>query len=145
MITTSKSDPMKKNTALLFITFILTFPTSNLLFGQQAVVTAGAEATGTGGTVSYSVGQVVYQTHASTSGSVAEGVQQPYEISVLSSTKDVAGISLTCSVYPNPTADYLTLKVENYTLLITFVISCLICRASYWKVKSLLPIRPIYR
>ena len=78
---------MKKNTALLFITFILTFSTSSLLFGQQAVVTAGAEATGTGGTVSYSVGQVVYQTHAGTNGSVAEGVQQPYEISVLSSAK----------------------------------------------------------
>ena len=105
---------MKKSPTCIIAIFILTLSTSSLLLGQQTVVTAGADATGTGGTVSYSVGQVVYQTHAGTSGSVAEGVQQPYEISVLSSAKDVKGISLTCSAYPNPTADYLTLKVDNY-------------------------------
>jgi hypothetical protein len=98
----------------IVITFILTISASSLLLGQQAVVSAGAEATGSGGTVSYSVGQVVYQTHTSTNGSVAEGVQQPYEISVLSSVKYVTDITLTCSAYPNPTADYLTLKIENY-------------------------------
>jgi len=105
---------MKKNLFSIFITFILTISASSVLFGQQAIVTTGADATGTGGTISYSVGQVVYQTHTSTSGSVAEGVQQPYEISVLSSVKEAIGISLTCSAYPNPTIDYLTLKVENY-------------------------------
>ncbi|MEX2410747.1 MAG: T9SS type A sorting domain-containing protein [Candidatus Paceibacterota bacterium] len=105
---------MKTKTACIIATIILTLSASSLLLGQQAVVAAGAEATGSGGTASYSVGQVVCQTHTGTSGSVAEGVQQPYEISVLSSTKDVTGVSLTCSVYPNPTADYLTLKVENY-------------------------------
>ncbi len=105
---------MKKSPIYIIAIFFLTLSTSNLLFGQQAVITTGADATGTGGTVSYSVGQVVYQTHASTSGSVSEGVQQPYEISVLSSTKEAKGVSLTCSAYPNPTADYLILKLEDY-------------------------------
>jgi hypothetical protein len=105
---------MKKSPTYIIAIFIFTISASSVLFGQQAIVTTGADATGTGGTISYSVGQVVYQTHASTSGSIAEGVQQPYEISVLSSVKEATGISLTCSAYPNPTADYLTLKVENY-------------------------------
>ncbi|MEX2603600.1 MAG: T9SS type A sorting domain-containing protein [Gracilimonas sp.] len=106
---------MKMSPASIIIIFIVAFSTGSLLFGQQAVLTAGDDATGTGGTVSYSVGQLVYQSHTGTNGSVVEGVQQPYEISVLNSTKEVTGVSLTCSAYPNPTADYLTLKVENYT------------------------------
>ncbi len=105
---------MKKNTLFICFTFILTLYANNLLFSQQAIVAAGTDATGTGGTISYSVGQVAYQTHTSTNGSVTEGVQQPYEISLLSSAKDVTGVSLTCSAYPNPTADYLILKVDNY-------------------------------
>ena len=105
---------MKKSPTCIIAIFILTISASSVLFGQQAIVTTGADATGTGGTISYSVGQVVYQTHTGTSGSVTEGVQQPYEISVLSSVKDVTDITLTCSAYPNPTADYLTLKVDNY-------------------------------
>jgi hypothetical protein len=105
---------MKKSPIYIIAIFILTFSTSSLLLGQQAVLTTGADVAGTGGTVSYSVGQVFFQTYTGTNGSVTEGVQQPYEISVLSSVKEAIGISLTCSAYPNPTADYLTLKVENY-------------------------------
>jgi hypothetical protein len=107
---------MKKSPAYIIAIFILTFSTNAFLSGQQAVLSAGANATGSGGTISYSVGQVVYHTHTGTSGSVAEGVQQPYEISVLSSEKEMTGISLTSSAYPNPTSDYLTLKVENYAI-----------------------------
>jgi hypothetical protein len=105
---------MKKSPTYIIAIFILTFSANTFLSGQQAVLSSGADVAGTGGTVSYSVGQVVYQTHPGTSGSVAEGVQQPFEISVLSSVQEAIGISLTCSAYPNPTADYLILKVENY-------------------------------
>ena len=105
---------MKVNPTSIIIIFILSFSTSSLLRGQQAFLAVGADATGTGGTISYSVGQVVYQAHTGTSGSITEGVQQPFEISNLSSAKDLTSVSLTCSVYPNPTADYLTLTVENY-------------------------------
>jgi hypothetical protein len=105
---------MKKSLVYIYAVFISALSASSLLFGQQTVLTAGAEATGTGGTISYSVGQVVYQTSVGANGSLTEGVQQPYEISVLNSVPEAAGISLTCSAYPNPTTDYLTLKVENY-------------------------------
>lgn len=84
------------------------------LQAQEAIPASGGNASGSSGSVSYSVGQVVYQTHTGTNGSVAEGVQQPYEISVVTGLEEAKGINLTVSAYPNPTTDFLTLKVENY-------------------------------
>ena len=81
---------------------------------QTAVPTTGGNASGGGGSASYSVGQVVYTTTANTYGSVAQGVQQPYEISVVTGLEEANGISLSVSAYPNPTTDFLNLKIENY-------------------------------
>lgn len=80
---------------------------------QQAITTSGGEASGSGGTVSYSVGQVVYTTSTGTNGSIAQGVEQPYEISVVTGLAEASGINLICSVYPNPSANFIKLKVEN--------------------------------
>ena len=85
------------------------------LLAQNATVTAGGEATGSGGTVSYSVGQLLYTTYTDATGSLAHGVQQPYEIMVVAGIDQP--ISLECSVYPNPTSDYLRLKVDNNTTI----------------------------
>jgi opacity protein-like surface antigen len=81
---------------------------------QETVIAAGGDASGSGGTVAYSLGQLVYTTHKGTTGTVAQGVQQAFEISVVSGLKEVKGINLTVSAYPNPTTDFLNLKVENY-------------------------------
>lgn len=93
-----------------------------LLFGigltglqaQETNPTTGGETSGSGGTISYSVGQVVYTTNTGTDGSVAQGVQQPYEISVVSGIEQATGINIECIVYPNPVTDYLQLKIEDY-------------------------------
>jgi hypothetical protein len=82
---------------------------------QQAVSTTGGEATGTGGIVSYTVGQVAYTTNTENGGTVAQGVQQPYEIMVISSNEDKYVINIELSVYPNPTSEYLKLKIVNNT------------------------------
>jgi hypothetical protein len=86
------------------------------LYAQESLTAAGGEATGLGGTASYSVGQVVYTTATGTKGSVAQGVQQPYEISTTVGIKETS-ISLELAVYPNPTTDYLTLKVADFETL----------------------------
>ena len=44
---------------------------------------------------------------------MTEGVQQPYEISVLA-TESVEKIEIQLSAYPNPTNNLLQLKIENY-------------------------------
>jgi hypothetical protein len=52
-----------------------------LLNAQTGIPAAGGNATGTGGSVSFSVGQVFYVMNTGTTGSVLQGVQQPWEIS----------------------------------------------------------------
>ena len=84
---------------------------------QTSVNASGGNALGSGGSVSYSVGQVVYTTNTGTNGSVAQGVQQPYEISVVTAIEEAKGINLSVSAYPNPTTDYLTLEVADFNLL----------------------------
>ena len=86
------------------------------LNAQENPTASGGEATGAGGTASYSVGQVVYTAATGTNGSITQGVQQPYEISVTTGVNKTT-INLELSVYPNPTTDYLTLKVEDNTEL----------------------------
>ena len=81
---------------------------------QEAVVTSGGEASSTTGSVSYSVGQVVFTTITGTNGSVNQGVQQPYEIFVATAIPEAAGVDLKMSAYPNPVKDHLTLKISGY-------------------------------
>ena len=83
---------------------------------QTSVNATGGDASGGGGSVSYSVGQVVYTTHTGTSGSVAEGVQQPYEISVVTGLEEAQSINLSVTAYPNPTTDYLTLRIDEFEI-----------------------------
>jgi hypothetical protein len=85
------------------------------LQAQETIPATGGNASGSGGTVSYSVGQVVYTTNTGANGSVAQGVQQPFAISVLTGIEQTA-INLVISAYPNPTTDFLQLKVESEKL-----------------------------
>lgn len=86
------------------------------LQAQQVGTASGGNASGSGGTVSYSVGQTVYFTYTGTDGSTAQGVQQPYEISVVTGMEETLGISLEIMVYPNPATEFITLKIENYEI-----------------------------
>lgn len=83
------------------------------LYAQENINATGGNALGGGGTASYSVGQVTYQTHIGTNGSVAEGVQQPYEISVETGIEESKGINLSFSAYPNPTDNNVTLIISE--------------------------------
>jgi len=84
---------------------------------QEAILATGGNASGSGGSASYSVGQVVYTTNTGINGSVVQGVQQTYDISTLPGIDENTGITLRCSAYPNPTDDFLVLKTDNEMLL----------------------------
>ncbi len=84
------------------------------LQAQEVIPTTGGNASGNGGTSSYTVGQVVCSTYTGSNGSVAQGVQQAYEIAVVNGIGDTKGINLKCKVYPNPISDFLWLNIENY-------------------------------
>jgi len=97
---------------LLSFTFSLSTVTA-----QENINATGGNISGGGGSISYSVGQVSYQTHTGTNGSVIEGVQQPYEISMVAGIEEAKGINLSATAYPNPTTDYLTLSIDELTIL----------------------------
>ena len=97
-------------TLSILLLFIISLPT---LHSQTTITAAGGNATGTGGSASYSVGQVVYTMASGSQGSILQGVQQPYEISVVTGIEE-ENINLSFSVYPNPATDFLSLKIDNY-------------------------------
>jgi len=80
---------------------------------QEAVPAAGGNALGSGGSVSYTIGQMAYTPNSGTTGSVSQGVQQPYEILVLTGMDNKWDIGLMVKAYPNPTTNYLTLRLNN--------------------------------
>lgn len=87
---------------------------STKAYTQETTTTSGGNATGSGGSVSYSIGQTVYIPQTGTNGFVLNSVQQPYEISIVVGMPEIKGIQLECSAFPNPTSDFLILKLENY-------------------------------
>jgi len=110
-----KGGQMKHKKLKLCVIFLLGLGLTGLQ-AQTCVNATGGNASGSEGSASYSVGQVAYQTHTGTSGSMSEGVQQPYEISIVTGLEGVKGINLSVSAYPNPTTDYLTLEVQEFEL-----------------------------
>ena len=84
-----------------------------LVQAQQTIPAAGHDISGSGGSVSYTIGQLVYTTNIGANNSLAQGVQQVYEISTLG-VDDFNEIKLDYLVYPNPTIDKLTLKIQNF-------------------------------
>jgi len=96
------------------IVFLLLILRLTGLHAQEAIITSGGDASGSTGSVSFTVGQVIYTTTAGTTGSVSQGVQQPYEISVVTGIEEPNLIILSVSAYPNPATDYLILKVVNF-------------------------------
>lgn len=80
---------------------------------HQAVSTSGGDASGSGGSAAYTVGQLVYTTNADVSGSVLQGVQWPFEIEVVTGIEEA--IQLSMSAYPNPTTSHLILKVDDWS------------------------------
>ena len=84
------------------------------LQAQESINTTGGNASGSGGSASYSVGQVVYTANIGANGSELQGVQQPYEISVVTGIEEARDINISVSAYPNPTTDYLTLSISQF-------------------------------
>jgi hypothetical protein len=93
------------------ILFIMLFLNGITLYAQESVTSAGGNGTGSSGSVSYSVGLVVYTTTIEAEGSVARGLQHAYEIYSLDIDDMTKNITL--SVFPNPTSDFLTLKISD--------------------------------
>lgn len=88
----------------LFNVFCISVTGCGTLYAQQGISAGGGVASGSGGSSSYTAGQIDYSVKGS-AGQMTEGLQQPYEILTLATdeTDSVKNITL----YPNPVKDIL--------------------------------------
>ena len=98
----------------LLYTMIL-LPLSFSAIAQSAFVPMGGSASGSNGSLTYTVGQIAVQSASNGDKSVLEGVQQPYEIQTVG-IDDYPGITLEAVVYPNPTRNYVQLRISNFDI-----------------------------
>ena len=95
--------------------FVIVLLATQLVCSQEAIPVSGGEATGSGGSGSYTVGQVFYTTHTGITGSLSQGVQHPFEFQTLSNP-ELTTVNLTAVTYPNPTKDFIILKITDRAL-----------------------------
>jgi hypothetical protein len=100
-----------KTTLLLLFTFIYSFTVQS----QEALAISGGDATGSGGTSSYTLGQVFYTATNTSNGSISQGVQQSFELFTLSNPQ-LTSVNLEALVYPNPSSGYVMLKITDRSL-----------------------------
>jgi hypothetical protein len=103
---------MKFVKAILIIVEVLFVGVTTVL-AQQGTNASGGEAAGLGGSVSFTVGQLDYTHTTGSNGSITQGIQQPIEIVTITGVEE-KHIHLTASVYPNPTTNFIILKIENF-------------------------------
>jgi hypothetical protein len=111
---------------------------------QTTTISSGGEAEGTGGSAAVSVGQVFYQSTVGRSGSVSEGVQQTYEIIIITGTAE-NNLVLSAEAYPNPVTDILKLSVgrdtrnDNLSFSLTDIKGNTICQGKISEQTTLIP------
>lgn len=104
------------NRKIIFL-FLLIFYFEIIGINAQSITTtAGGTSTGSAGTVSYTIGQVFYSSSISPYIKITEGVQQAYEITIITGIKEAGEISLNITAFPNPTTNYITLKLDKYVI-----------------------------
>ncbi len=101
---------VRKIISFVFIVFVTVS-----LFAQSAVVTTGGSATGSGGTVTYTVGQIADQKVEGNGQYIIEGVQQPFEIQTVG-INNYPNITLEAILYPNPTTSKVMLSIRKYDI-----------------------------
>ncbi len=75
---------------------------------------AGGDITGSGGSVSYSMGQVFFSHYSTDDYYLGEGVQQPVFTHEIFEKKPEPEVNIRIAAYPNPATDYFDIKVTGY-------------------------------
>jgi hypothetical protein len=101
--------------ATLTLFFVGAFFFVQQLKAQQTTLSSGGNGSGTGGSFAYSVGQTMYTAQSNSSTSLSKGVQQGFELFLITGLEDEDRFGLAATVFPNPTSNYLTVELKNYS------------------------------
>jgi hypothetical protein len=85
------------------------------IISQEIISPSAGDSSGSGGSLSYTIGQVFFNTIESDYGSLVQGIQQPFEFQTLS-TPALLTVQLTAVTYPNPTTEFVLLKISDTAL-----------------------------
>lgn len=100
-----------KNITLIMVLFCAT----QLVNAQETISVSAFEAIGSGGTVSYTICQLVYINPTTAAGSLNQGIQQSIEFVTLSNP-ELTAVTLKAVTYPNPTTDFIILALTDADL-----------------------------
>ena len=84
--------------------------TNNIM---ETINTSGADATGSSGTVTYSIGQVFYTYIGQSVYNVAQGIQHEELEKTLTTPENNVEPKTEIFIFPNPTTDYVTINMEG--------------------------------
>ncbi len=84
--------------------------TSNIM---ETINASGANATGSSGTVTYSIGQVFYTYIGQSVYNVAQGIQHEELEKTLTTPENNVEPKTEIFIFPNPTTDYVTINMEG--------------------------------
>ena len=100
-----------KNITLIMVLFCAI----QLVNAQETISVPAVAATGSGGKVSYTIGQLVYTNPTTAAGSLNQGIQQSIEFVTLSNP-ELTAVTLKAVTYPNPTTDFIILALKDANL-----------------------------
>lgn len=100
-----------KNITLIIVLFCAI----QLVNAQETISVSVVEAIGSGGRVSYTIGQLVYTNPTTAAGSLNQGIQQSIEFVTLSNP-ELTAVTLKAVTYPNPTTDFIILALKDANL-----------------------------
>jgi hypothetical protein len=106
-----KIKTMRQKKLILCIAFLIGLGLHGLK-AQETIIPTGGDATGSGGSMSHSIGQIFVDSQSSgTDDSVNQGVQQPIELFTLGLEEDLLLIAST-KVFPNHTSNKIQVRLE---------------------------------
>ena len=82
---------------------------------MDTIIASGNDATGSSGSVTYSIGQIFYTSIEESEYNVVQGIQHQETYNSLD-TQDVIEPKTEISIYPNPTTDFVNINMEGYEL-----------------------------
>ena len=99
--------------SIITLLFILTFTID--ASAQQTANTSGKNVSQNNTSVSYSIGEVYYNTTLNSNSVITQGIQQPYEIYLISGIGNEKDVML-ITAFPNPTSTILKLLIQDIRL-----------------------------
>ncbi len=80
------------------------------------IITSGNSASGSSGTVTYSIGQIFYTYIGESVYNVAQGIQHEQKVESLIPKEELIDVKTEISIYPNPTTDFVNINMTGFEI-----------------------------